>query len=661
MSQLNVDNIRNRTGSDGGPNFPSGISVAVGQTAYIHGNLQVDGTETIINTETLNVADKTVGIGSTSNASNTTADGAGIEIFASSSQVGNNKTLTWNSTENSWQFAPNDVGLKVGTGVTIYGGTGIVSATSFKGDGSLLTGIDATSLKDGGGTVRVQANTDGAVVTGILTATSYKGDGSQLSGIEAAPTIQATASGAIAANKTVVVNSDGTVSEISISSISTGSDTNSNSGNKTLNNNGAWDETGSYFVYAFRDYTSGYSEWPGVKVGTLSGTTITFGSTTYLNGTNNCNDFHGCVNVGGNKFAFVFRKHDNNTAFMIGEYDTGSSSWSFGTTTNYGGSYFSNVNRLVFDKTNGIVAFSAIQSGNGRLVCFQFDSSKNITNLVTDNNWTTSGNPTYNSVAYDSTNNVFFVAYQNSGLKMRITYAGTSTTKSFGTELSVHSSTGMDYVSSDYDPDIDRFVVTYRNSDAGNDPIYFRTVRITSLSTPAIPIENTVSADGVNVINTSTVYNPIDKATYIMWSNDSAGGIFLRRLVCTTSSITLSSTITLKASAVGNDANLTVNPNSGNIISLFSRDSANTGNYIVHLPALTNLRSGNFIGFSKAAYSNSATATVNVVGNTTTQSGLTAGQRYYVQTNGTLSTVAGDPSVIAGRSISSTKLLIQPA
>ena len=147
MSQLNVDNIRNRTGSNGGPNFPSGITVAVGQTAYIHGNLQVDGTETIINTETLNVSDKTVGIGSTSNASNTTADGAGIEVFASSSQTGNNKTLTWGNTSNSWEFGPNDVGLKVGVGVTIYGDTGhgetgIVSATSFKGDGSQLTGID---------------------------------------------------------------------------------------------------------------------------------------------------------------------------------------------------------------------------------------------------------------------------------------------------------------------------------------------------------------------------------------------------------------------------------------------------------------------------------------------------------------------------------------
>ena len=35
MAQLNVDNIRNRTGSNGGPNFPSGITVAVGQTVKV--------------------------------------------------------------------------------------------------------------------------------------------------------------------------------------------------------------------------------------------------------------------------------------------------------------------------------------------------------------------------------------------------------------------------------------------------------------------------------------------------------------------------------------------------------------------------------------------------------------------------------------------------
>ena len=55
--------------------------------------------------------------------------------------------------------------------------TGSISGGSF-------TGIDVTSLKDSaGGTVRVQANTSGAVVTGVLTATSFEGDGSQLTGV----------------------------------------------------------------------------------------------------------------------------------------------------------------------------------------------------------------------------------------------------------------------------------------------------------------------------------------------------------------------------------------------------------------------------------------------------------------------------------------------
>jgi len=61
-------------------------------------------------------------------------------------------------------------------------GLGIVTATSFSGDGSALTGIDATSLKDSGDTIRVQANTSGAVVTGVLTATSFSGNATGLSG-----------------------------------------------------------------------------------------------------------------------------------------------------------------------------------------------------------------------------------------------------------------------------------------------------------------------------------------------------------------------------------------------------------------------------------------------------------------------------------------------
>ena len=47
--------------------------------------------------------------------------------------------------------------------------SGVVTATSYRGDGSQLTGIDASSLKDGSN-VKVQATNTGATVTGVLVA-----------------------------------------------------------------------------------------------------------------------------------------------------------------------------------------------------------------------------------------------------------------------------------------------------------------------------------------------------------------------------------------------------------------------------------------------------------------------------------------------------------
>ena len=109
---------------------------------------------------------------------------------------------------------------RVGLGTVTYTNTGIivsgiVTANSFEGDGSSLTGIDATALKDPAGNVKIQAQDSGAVYTGIhtfsnlvsnnadiddfisvgtnihlgnagvVTATSFSGDGSALSNLPA--------------------------------------------------------------------------------------------------------------------------------------------------------------------------------------------------------------------------------------------------------------------------------------------------------------------------------------------------------------------------------------------------------------------------------------------------------------------------------------------
>ena len=68
----------------------------------------------------------------------------------------------------------------VGYGLTGAGSvniTGVVTATSFSGNGASLTGIDATSIKDSGGNVKVQAQASGAIHTGVSTFQDIDVDG----------------------------------------------------------------------------------------------------------------------------------------------------------------------------------------------------------------------------------------------------------------------------------------------------------------------------------------------------------------------------------------------------------------------------------------------------------------------------------------------------
>ena len=73
--------------------------IQVSGATTITGNLTVKGTQSIINSQSLEVRDKTIGIGSTSSPSNTTADGAGIQVYGGG---GGDKTLTWGNTGTKW-------------------------------------------------------------------------------------------------------------------------------------------------------------------------------------------------------------------------------------------------------------------------------------------------------------------------------------------------------------------------------------------------------------------------------------------------------------------------------------------------------------------------------------------------------------------------------
>ena len=120
MSIIRADSIKNRAGN-GAPDFPNGITVTgiVTSTVLqnnITGDLTVSGN---------------LGVGGTVTYEDVTnVDSLGVGTFRD--------------------------GLRV---------TGICTATAFHGNGSALTGIDATALKDGSGNVIVQASASNVSVT----------------------------------------------------------------------------------------------------------------------------------------------------------------------------------------------------------------------------------------------------------------------------------------------------------------------------------------------------------------------------------------------------------------------------------------------------------------------------------------------------------------
>ena len=126
------------TGLSGTPDITvDGITandIVVSGSCTITGNLKGDGTQTIVNTSTLDIADKTVGIASTTAATNTTAAGGGIEIYASSATASNNKTLLWQNTSNCWEFSDS---LKI---------KGLSESSINNGTTGIQTYLDGTSL-----------------------------------------------------------------------------------------------------------------------------------------------------------------------------------------------------------------------------------------------------------------------------------------------------------------------------------------------------------------------------------------------------------------------------------------------------------------------------------------------------------------------------------
>ena len=167
MSQIQVDNIYNKEAT-GSPSFPLGANV----TGVITATTFKGGAE--------------ITSGTISATSVTAASGT----FNGPVTIGG--TLTYEDVTNI-----DSVGvITARNGINVSGGTG-----TFAGD------INANGNIVGDNSTNISG-------VSSVTATTYYGSGASLTGIDPAPTVQATADGAIAAGDPVIVKSDGDVTKV---------------------------------------------------------------------------------------------------------------------------------------------------------------------------------------------------------------------------------------------------------------------------------------------------------------------------------------------------------------------------------------------------------------------------------------------------------------
>jgi uncharacterized membrane protein len=427
--------------------------------------------------------------------------------------------------------------------------------------------------------------------------------------------------------------------------------------------------TAGKFVIAYQD--TGNSSYGKAIVGTVSGTTMTFGTEVVFNA--------GSTNMTSISF-------DPNTAgtFVIAYSDAGNSSYGkaivgtvSGTSISFGAGYVFHSGStahisIVFDPNTArkfIVAYtdqssSPTQPGRAK-VCTVSGTYISVGGANTFNAATSH----YMSIAFDpNTAGKFVIAYRDynnsyNGTAMVGTMPVSGTYISFGTAV-VFNAGSTNYISSSFDPNTaGKFVIAYR--DAGNlsrGTAIVGTVSGTSISFGTKQVFNS-DYDYTYHISLSFDPNTAGKFVIAYCDNHNSGyGMVIEGTVYGTA-MTFGTAVVFNAGSTYH-ISLSFDPNMTDKFVIAYRD-ANNGNYGTALlsglePEVSNLTADNFMGLSTAAYTDAEIATITLpAGMSTNQSGLTQGAVYYVQTDGTLATTPDDPSVIVGKAISSTSLLLK--
>jgi len=458
------------------------------------------------------------------------------------------------------------------------------------------------------------------------------------------------ASGTLPNGQTVILNSDGTVSAVSETSVSQNIGSPTPGQSSSLFNEACYDTANNKVVVSYAASGGAYA-----IVGTVSGTSISFGSQAQLPG-GLAENLVCAFDTNSNKVVFSFMAAQNNNygTSVIGTVSGTSISYGSAVVFNSGQTYYC---KTTFDSTNNrvVVIYKDVSNADDGTAVVGTVSGTSIS-FGSEVVFNTGTQGQAQDIVFDSGSGKVVIAYQNvanSSYATAIVGTVSGTSISFGSALVINSDTSSG-IAAAYDSTNDKTVVAIRDFNGGNwqGIVLVGTVSGTSISFGSQTVFS--SADNMNYMSAS--YDPHANKTVIFW-RDGTSPYYgkARPLTVDGTGVLLESEVTFESAATSyigsvfdpdtNQIAVTFNdnPNSNKNTTLMFRNSS----------VITN--SASFVGITEAAISNTATGTVTLQGGINTSvTGLTIGSTYYVQGDGTLGTTS--TSIVAGEALSATSI-----
>ena len=574
-----------------------------------------------------------------------------------------------------------DLTAATGNVVVITGTTTSTSLTMTKGQQMTLIAaakwpltFHATTMNINGGVSYTCAAGDRLYVVkdddDVIRVSVTKQDGTAVVTAAAGATFEAVASGTIANGDTVIINADGTVSSVAGTgaSASLGADAEFESGGVS-NIRSCYDTATDRVIICYKSSATG---WVNVQVGQISGTTITFGAVTVVG--SNIYDDVPSIAYDTNADRVVLHYKAAAPAYgtaAVGTVTGGATNTtSFGTPVTVVSSAVRNTAIVYLEATTKMVLIWNLEGSpyNASAAVGTVDAATETITFGTPVTVNTGRSYYLNTGCFydpdterviacfmdrDSSDNGMAVVIQNT----------TGTTLTVGAEAEFNAA-DVEYCAGGYDTDQNKGIVMFTDKGDSN---YLKAVvlTITGGVTDTIAIGTEVTVKSAAVTHIEAGFDETANKVVCIYndSTNTQGSVISGTISGTGASATSTwddilevcgSYLQYPAYAYDPDAGKSV------LCYVDGSDSDSGHSRIFTVPyGSTNMTSENYIGISDAAYSSSATATIQIVGSVDdAQTSLTAGQTYYISFDGSLVLTPIVPSVVAGKALAATKLMI---